>query len=272
MTLRRWGLTAIFSAAALLLANTASAQNLGAVSWQLAPFCNIVTLTVVQDDAAFNFSGWDDNCGAAQRSPAYGSGAVNPDGGFSIGLTIVPPSGLASHSRAHLSGGGSGTWQDDSGNGGPFIISPSQPAGGSPRPPVVLASEGWHEIGAPGEPEFGDGWRNGRPPYICSSPEPQPVGCPVYNTAGFYKDAVGMVHLKGTLQWTVASGVAFRLPPGYRPRAAAVFPAQGSLAGCPSASCRFVLYDGFFQLAFSGGILPETYFFSIDGISFRAEN
>src|SRR5262249_43227295 len=113
----------------------------------------------------------------------------------------------------------------------------------------------------------GDGWKNDLPPYICSGPQPQPAGCPVYNTAAFYKDPMGIVHLKGTISFGQSgSTIAFRLPPGYRTAKAAGF------TMAPPFSGRFVFYDGFFQLSVDGGFPPGTKYFSLDGITFRAEN
>jgi hypothetical protein len=129
-------------------------------------------------------------------------------------------------------------------------------------------SEGWHEIGAAGEPKFWGGWSNATPPYICSVQSP---GCPEYNTAGFYKDSLGIVHLKGSIKLDlgncpagVCSSIAFRLPPGYRTAKAAVFNPASDRGGI------FVLYDGYFQLDIPGG-LSGVYNFSLDGITFRAQ-
>jgi hypothetical protein len=130
-------------------------------------------------------------------------------------------------------------------------------------------SEGWHEIGAPGEPTFGDGWSNGTPSYICSG---QSAGCVEYNTAGFYKDSLGVVHLKGSIKLDLnscngCSSIAFRLPEGYRPARAAVF----DPASDRGDNNVFVLYDGHFQLSSPDGF-SGTYNYSLDGITFRAEN
>jgi hypothetical protein len=169
-----------------------------------------------------------------------------------------------------------GTWHDEGGNSGAFLFDPGTSPAGAPRPQVVPVSDVWHEIGAPGEPAFGSAWENGKPPYICNAPEPQPAGCPTYNTAAFYKDALGVVHLKGTLQWdssaTFPDTKAFRLPPGYRTAKAAVFPAQATLGGCPSSICRFVLHDGFFELDFDLGVPLDLFYFSLDGLSFKADD
>ena len=130
-------------------------------------------------------------------------------------------------------------------------------------------SEGWHEIGAPGEPTFGDGWSNATPTYICNG---QSAGCVEYNTAGFYKDSLGVVHLKGSIKFDLAScngcsSIAFRLPEGYRPARSAVFDPASDRSGFDV----FVLYDGHFQVSGDGGF-SGTYHYSLDGITFRAEN
>ena len=134
---------------------------------------------------------------------------------------------------------------------------------------ATKTSEGWHEIGAPGEPTFGDGWSNGTPSYLCSG---QSAGCVEYNTAGFYKDSLGVVHLKGSIKFDLnscngCSSIAFRLPEGYRPARATVFDPASDRGG----NHVFVLYDGHFQVSGDGGF-SGTYHYSLDGITFRAEN
>jgi hypothetical protein len=89
---------------------------------------------------------------------------------------------------------------------------PQGPKGDPGQPATVAPDEGWHEIGAPGEPAFENGWVNFGPADA---------------TAGFYRDARGIVHLKGTIKnGTVAT--AFTLPPGYRPAVTHLFASAGS--------------------------------------------
>jgi len=258
---------AIMALASLLVAAPAHAQNLGTFRWQVQPFCNVVTVAIEQQGGAYLLTGFDDRCGgSAPRASVSGTAFINPDGSLGLGFTIAEPTGAGSTLAATVNTGtGSGTWKDSSGNSGPFAFTPGAVTG-QPRP--VRVDETWHEIGAAGEPAFRGSWQNGTPPYVCSVQNP---GCPVYNTAGYYKDAQGVVHLKGSLTWTVSDTILFRLPPGYRASRALVFPAQSTLAGCPSSICRYVVYDGYVQLAFSGGINPSTYHFSIDGITFKAD-
>src|SRR5262245_32803466 len=67
---------------------------------------------------------------------------------------------------------------------------------------TLSAPEAWHEIGTPGNPFFQHGWENYSPSF---------------SKAGFQKDRLGYVHLRGVLDDGVMSQTAFTLPPGYRP-------------------------------------------------------
>jgi hypothetical protein len=83
------------------------------------------------------------------------------------------------------------------------------------------SQEAWHTVGAAGEPSFTS---------MCVSGEPVQVrwtnyglGSAEFNEVGFYKDSVGVVHLKGLATQDCggysdgAGSVIFVLPPGYRP-------------------------------------------------------
>jgi hypothetical protein len=62
-------------------------------------------------------------------------------------------------------------------------------------------AEPWHEVGAPGEPAFNSNWEN--------------VGS-LAPHAGFFKDQLGMVHLRGEVKSTGEELPIFKLPPGFR--------------------------------------------------------
>ncbi len=61
---------------ALLPGASASAQTLGTFRWQLQPFCNVLTVTVVQQGGHYQLYGTDDLCGAPQASPRGASSSV----------------------------------------------------------------------------------------------------------------------------------------------------------------------------------------------------
>jgi hypothetical protein len=116
---------------------TAWAQVIGVFRWQLAPFCNVVTLTVEQKGLQYALTGFDDMCGGVRRGTATGLAQPNPDGTIGFGITVVRPDGLAvQHSAAISLGTLSGTWSDDYGNSGSFLFNVSS-AAGSPRPLTI---------------------------------------------------------------------------------------------------------------------------------------
>ncbi len=95
---------------------------------------------------------------------------------------------------------------------------PTAQAANSLAPP-----ENWHEVGAPGEPGFQDGWNN-----LPSSVQRE--------TAGFFKDQQGVVHLKGVA--ASGTGVIFKLPAGYRPvnERLLIFPVACACGGSSTGS------------------------------------
>jgi hypothetical protein len=133
-------------------------------------------------------------------------------------------------------------------------------------------SEAWRVVGTSGQPEFGKGLR--------TTPMWQNFDTS-HNSAAFYKDSTGVVHIRGVVSWINNTGntgtvrmacnhnnAIFTLPQGYRPAKREVL-----LSVSNDAPIR-VTVDAF------GGVYPcnETrdwstgHWISIDGISFRAEN
>jgi hypothetical protein len=114
---------------------SADAQPIGTFRWQFSPFCNVISVSVVQQGSVFVLSGVDDNCGAGDASSVTGTAFFNPDGGVGMGLTIVATTGVNLTSSVQISPATfSGTWTDSDGNNGTFTFSPSIPASGTPRP------------------------------------------------------------------------------------------------------------------------------------------
>ena len=117
----------------------ASAQPvpMGVFTWQLAPYCNVLSLTTSQDGAVYTFDGTDNQCGASTVATARGLAVINPNGTVGIGLTIVTsPGGLPVHVQGTIDMGSlGGPWTDDHGNSGTLVFAPAAPTG-VPRPLV----------------------------------------------------------------------------------------------------------------------------------------
>jgi hypothetical protein len=83
-----------------------------------------------------------------------------------------------------------------------------------------------------------------------------------YNTPGYYKDVLGIVHLRGLLASSGATSLIFTLPAGYRPIAQCLFPSFAN-----SAAARVdVQTDGQVLFQYPGGATPWV---TLDGITFR---
>jgi hypothetical protein len=113
----------------------------------------------------------------------------------------------------------------------------------------VVASEAFHIVGTAGEPPFENGWVN-----FGGS----------FSTAGFFKDALGIVHLKGTITGTSGT-TAFTLPAGYRPAENLFMPMAGTF---PNAALLEIFTDGRVEpLHNTGGVFNA----GLDGLSFRVD-
>jgi hypothetical protein len=105
--------------------------------------------------------------------------------------------------------------------------------------------EAVHLIGAAGEPTFQNGWDN--------------FSAGTWSSAGYWKDAFGVVHLTGTLDGANADTVAFTLPAGYRP-ASDDFMVAGNVA---TATSLEVLTTGDVKPTGSGSV-------GLDSVTFLA--
>ncbi len=128
---------------------------------------------------------------------------------------------------------------------------------------VALASESWHEVGATGEPAFTDAgatcWGN----YTG-------VG---FNSAGFFKDAAGVVHLKGFVNEHCGPAGAdagipiFTLPAGYRPAATE---RQATVQTGDALEVVDVKPNGDVTVDLEPATEDSGNFTSLDGMTFRA--
>ncbi len=130
--------TSLIPTALVLLTMSAAvdAQVLGSFTWQTQPYCNVVTLTIIQQGNVYQVAGKDDLCGAG-TAPITGT-AVAGGSGIALGFSISPPAGVPVHVSATFNlTNFSGTWSDDFRNGGTFAfagnaVGPSRPTLGLP--------------------------------------------------------------------------------------------------------------------------------------------
>jgi hypothetical protein len=104
----------------------AAAQRLGTYRWQLAPFCNIVTLDVERREAVFDILAVDDACGSGRRTPLRGTATPNPNGRLiDVGLSGIRFDGIPIATTLQIDavtlGGG---WTDEYGNSGTLLFNP----------------------------------------------------------------------------------------------------------------------------------------------------
>ena len=126
----------------VVLVSPASAQLIGTFTWQLQPYCNVLTLNVSLTGSVFTLDGYDDQCGTTTRAPAAGVAFENPDGTVGLGVAIVLSPGAAPiHVSATIAQPTlSGPWRDSSGNIGTLTFNPIVAFGAerpAPRPVFV---------------------------------------------------------------------------------------------------------------------------------------
>jgi hypothetical protein len=130
----------------------------------------------------------------------------------------------------------------------------------------VAPSETFHEVGAPGQPGFLNGWSN---LGVSAGGIPE--------TVAFYKDQEGVVHLRGEAISGTEGTFIFKLPPGDRPSSGRVIqePVTCEGTGCPNTVGSIGIVGSKSKIpAFEGGVQApggaEEVF--LDGVTFRAES
>ncbi len=130
---------------------------------------------------------------------------------------------------------------------------------------AVAPSEQWHEVGAPGEPAFQHGWNNHPPEGEAIETE----------SAAYYKDREGVVHLKGSAVSGSPGTPIFQLPAGYRPETGKVL-AFTTPCSCGASSFGNMEVIGTIpsQPTEDGAIGAPAGATSVflDGVTFRAES
>jgi hypothetical protein len=82
-----------------------------------------------------------------------------------------------------------------------------------------------------------------------------------FNTAAYFKDWFGLVHLKGMVQGGAVGSAVFTLPAGYRPPATTVLATTTSVF---AFACLTIANNGIVTVAAGSGAV------ALDGVSFRA--
>jgi hypothetical protein len=130
-----------------LLADPAEAQVIGTFRWQLLPYCNVVTLTVVQTGSTYALQGTDNQCGGVAAG-VTGVAFVQPllfqitvafDTAHNLDLNRVFP--IRTDATISMSSLG-GSWRDSSGLTGSFTFTPGAAVPGSLRPRTRRVSMG----------------------------------------------------------------------------------------------------------------------------------
>jgi hypothetical protein len=128
----------------------------------------------------------------------------------------------------------------------------------------LAPAEAFHVVGAAGEPGFQNSWLD--------------KGGTFDVPAGFYKDRVGVVHLRGRIYNGAGNNVIFQLPEGYRPPSGKVidFPAACECTGAQTTIVA-VQGSGFAAVAVGSvtmvnGTLQAGGSLYLDGISYLAES
>jgi hypothetical protein len=120
--------------------------------------------------------------------------------------------------------------------------------------------EGWHFVGAAGEPLFEHGFVN----YPLNPPSS-------YERLAFFKDAAGIVHLKGAANGGEKDKSVFTLPPGFRPASERDLAFPVSCGGCAVTGIDLLEIFGSNTGADGQVRSPGSSLF-VDGVSFRAES
>jgi hypothetical protein len=101
--------------AGLFTAAMATAQPVGTFKWQQMPYCNLVTVSVVQNGGAYTLDGTDDGCGVRPFAVS-GIGYPRASGAIGLGLVIVTAGGAPLHLDVTLPAGSvNGSWSDSTG-------------------------------------------------------------------------------------------------------------------------------------------------------------
>lgn len=98
---------------------------------QLAPLCNVLTLSVVEGARGLTATGVDDRCGLGPSVPVSGRALRTADGSYEVALYLRDGRGVQLVSTRFEQDGGAGTWQDTAGRTGMAVRQGFTPTGPS---------------------------------------------------------------------------------------------------------------------------------------------
>lgn len=130
--------------AGLWLPDLAEAQSLGTFQWRLFPYCNTLTLSVIQEGSNYRLQGNEDLCESVYLpQPVSGTAVVAPDGSVIIALNASSGGGFSFTSTRIVARitlpDLNGHWNDEVGRGGEFALVASARASGTQRASEPLA-------------------------------------------------------------------------------------------------------------------------------------
>jgi hypothetical protein len=113
----------------------ANGQTIGTFRWQLSPFCNVLTLTVVLQGGVYQLVGTNDGCSGGTAMPVTGT-AILQGSSVIMALTAASPAGGARSLSASIDlANFNGTWTDGD-DSGTLTFNPTLPAAGQPLGPA----------------------------------------------------------------------------------------------------------------------------------------
>ncbi len=123
-----------------------------------------------------------------------------------------------------------------------------------------IVQDGWVNVIDAGAPNFQNSWTD------CASA----LG---FNSAGYFRDRNGIVHLKGAVRGGTIDSTIFTLPAGFRPSMNQLFIVPVQASGSTCAGYRYgrltVLTNGRVYAEHPVGVTPVA--FGLDGVTFRAD-
>jgi len=115
-----------------------AAQTIGTFHWRMEPYCNTLTLTVVQDAAGIRLQGVEDLCDPIYTpQPVEGSAILGSDGVARVGLNTGYPGGFTVEGNRVILGIDvstlNGSWSDDAGRSGSLLRVSTPTSSGTQR-------------------------------------------------------------------------------------------------------------------------------------------